>query len=79
MPEMDGEEVLYRIKKDPLLKETTVIILTSMGQRGDASRLEAMGCNGYLLKPVRQKELFGALINILGRKKEESDNKAGIR
>ena len=75
MPEMDGEEVLYRIKKDVQLKETTVIILTSMGQRGDASRLEAMGCNGYLLKPVRQKELFGALINILGRKKDEGESK----
>jgi two-component system, sensor histidine kinase and response regulator len=70
MPEMDGEEVLSRIKSDPALHDTTVIILTSMGQRGDAARLEAMGCNGYLLKPVRQKELFGALLNILGRKNQ---------
>jgi len=70
MPEMDGEEVLSRIKSDPALHDTTVIILTSMGQRGDAARLEAMGCNGYLLKPVRQKELFGALLNILGRRNQ---------
>ncbi len=75
MPEMDGEEVLSRIKSDPALHDTTVIILTSMGQRGDAARLEAMGCNGYLLKPVRQKELFGALLNILGRRNQPEDGK----
>ncbi|PKN98656.1 MAG: hybrid sensor histidine kinase/response regulator [Chloroflexi bacterium HGW-Chloroflexi-4] len=75
MPEMDGEEVLCRIKSDPALHDTTVIILTSMGQRGDAARLEAMGCNGYLLKPVRQKELFGALLNILGRRNQPEDEK----
>ena len=73
MPEMDGEEVLSKIKNDPDLNHTSVIILTSMGQRGDASRLEAMGCNGYLLKPVRQKELFGALLTILGRSKHGED------
>ncbi len=75
MPEMDGEEVLSRIKSDPALHDTTVIILTSMGQRGDAARLEAMGCNGYLLKPVRQKELFGALLNILGRRNQPEEGK----
>lgn len=75
MPEMDGEEVLAQIKNTPEISDTTVIILTSMGQRGDAARLEAMGCNGYLLKPVRQKELFGALLNILGRNKQNEDSK----
>ncbi len=75
MPEMDGEEVLSKIKADPELKNVTVIILTSMGQRGDAARLESMGCNGYLLKPVRQKELFGALLNILGRNKQSDETK----
>lgn len=80
MPEMDGEEVLTKIKEDADLKNTTVIILTSMGQRGDAARLEAMGCNGYLLKPVRQKELFGALLTILGRNKlgEEAKGKPSL-
>ncbi|MBA4376039.1 MAG: hypothetical protein C0401_07705 [Anaerolinea sp.] len=80
MPEMDGEEVLKRIRTDPAIQKTTVIILTSMGQRGDAARLEAMGCNGYLLKPVRQKELFGALLNVFGRNKqiESSQSKTAL-
>jgi two-component system, sensor histidine kinase and response regulator len=73
MPEMDGEETLRQIKQDPDIKSTNVIILTSMGRRGDASRLESMGCSSYLLKPVRQKELFNALLTVLGVKKQTGD------
>jgi PAS domain S-box-containing protein len=75
MPEMNGEEVLSRIKRDPELHDTKVIILTPMDQRGDAARLEAMGCNGYLLKPVRQKELFSALLNVLASKNRSAEEK----
>jgi CheY-like chemotaxis protein len=67
MPEMDGERVLKEIKMDPELRSTKVIILTSMGHRGDAARLEGMGCSAYLLKPVRQKELFNTILTVLGQ------------
>jgi two-component system, sensor histidine kinase and response regulator len=40
MPEMDGEETLKTIKADPAIQSVKVVILTSMGQRGDAARLE---------------------------------------
>jgi two-component system, sensor histidine kinase and response regulator len=69
MPEMDGEQVLQAIKADPLVKDVAaVIILTSMGHRGDVSRLEAMGCSGYLLKPIKQGQLYEAIIAVLGRR-----------
>lgn len=67
MPEMDGERVLKEIKLDPDIRSTKVIILTSMGHRGDAARLEAIGCSAYLLKPVRQKELFNSILTVLGQ------------
>ncbi|MEA5079806.1 MAG: response regulator, partial [Anaerolineaceae bacterium] len=67
MPEMDGERVLKEIKMDPDLRSAKVIILTSMGHRGDAARLEGMGCSAYLLKPVRQKELFNSILTVLGQ------------
>ncbi|HEX7401678.1 MAG TPA: PAS domain S-box protein, partial [candidate division Zixibacteria bacterium] len=53
MPEMNGEETLQTIKKDPEINEIPVVILTSIGERGDAARLESMGCSGYLVKPVK--------------------------
>ncbi len=39
-----------------------------MGQRGDASRLEELGCSGYLLKPLRQHLLYDALVAVVGQK-----------
>ena len=68
MPEMDGEQTTKAIKADPIGKDITIIILTSMGQRGDAARLEALGCSGYLLKPVKQSMLREALATVLGQK-----------
>jgi PAS domain S-box-containing protein len=70
MPSMDGEQTARAIKSDPVMKDVKIIILTSMGQRGDAVRLEALGCSGYLLKPVKQQMLFDAVIEALGRKEE---------
>ena len=55
-------------KADPILKDINIIILTSMGQRGDAARLEALGCAGYLLKPLKQSLLREALMTVLGQK-----------
>jgi signal transduction histidine kinase/DNA-binding response OmpR family regulator/HPt (histidine-containing phosphotransfer) domain-containing protein len=68
MPDMDGEQMARAIKAEPILKDINIIILTSMGQRGDAARLEALGCSGYLLKPVKQSLLREALVTVLGLK-----------
>ena len=68
MPGMDGEQTARAIKSDPLCKVVTILILTSMGQRGDVARLEALGCAGYLLKPVKQSLLREALQTALGQK-----------
>src|SRR5687768_17320373 len=72
MPGMDGEQTARAIKSDPAVKDVKILILTSMGRRGDAARLEALGCSGYLLKPVKQQLLFDAIIAVLGHKEERS-------
>ncbi|MCP4139963.1 MAG: response regulator [Chloroflexi bacterium] len=68
MPEMDGEQVARAIFSDPRNKALSVVILTSMGKRGDAKRLENLGCAGYLLKPIKQQLLFDALVKIMNEK-----------
>ena len=68
MPEMDGEQTLKAIKADPRTRDVDVIILTSMGMRGDAARLEAIGCDGYLVKPVKQSQLKDAVQAVLSSK-----------
>ncbi|HQV64200.1 MAG TPA: PAS domain S-box protein, partial [Anaerolineales bacterium] len=72
MPGMDGEQTARAIKSDPALKDVKILILTSMGQRGDAIRLEALGCSGYLLKPVKQQMLFDAVVAVLGRTEDQT-------
>ncbi len=72
MPGMDGEQTARAIKSDPAVKDVKIIVLTSMGQRGDAIRLEALGCSGYLLKPVKQQMLFDAVIAVLGTKEDQA-------
>ena len=71
MPGMDGEQTARAIKNDPAVKDVKILILTSMGHRGDAARLEALGCSGYLLKPVKQQMLFDAVVAVLGREEDQ--------
>ena len=68
MPEMDGETLGKLIKKDPVLRDTALVLLTSIGERGDASRLEAVGFTAYLTKPIKQSQLYNCLTTIAGLK-----------
>jgi two-component system sensor histidine kinase/response regulator len=72
MPAMDGEQLARAIKADPLIRDVGLIVLTSVGKRGDASRLEAIGCSAYLLKPLKQAQLADALRAVLGQAADPS-------
>ena len=68
MPKMDGETLGRIIKDDPALRDTVLVMMTSIGARGDASRFEKAGFAVYLTKPVKQSQLFNCLITAIGRK-----------
>jgi PAS domain S-box-containing protein len=76
MPEMDGEQTLRAIKADPELKDALVVILTSIGIRGDVARLEALGCAGYLTKPIKQSQLFDTIITMRSQQKTVAKEKS---
>jgi PAS domain S-box-containing protein len=75
MPEMDGEQTLQAIKESHEIQDVPVIILTSAGMRGDVARLQALGCAGYLWKPIKQSSLFDALTAVLSRKETGATDK----
>ena len=52
MPKIDGHEVLRQIRADARLKDLPVIVLTSSDQELDRRKSEALGSDGYLVKPV---------------------------
>jgi two-component system sensor histidine kinase/response regulator len=65
MPKMDGFGLVERLKGDLAPCNSTIMMLSSGGQRGDAQRCHALGIAAYLLKPVRQSELREAMIRVL--------------
>jgi len=70
MPEIDGETVGKKIKQDPDLKNTILVLMTSIGQRGDVKRLEKIGFAAYLTKPIKQSKLYDCLATVTGVQKE---------
>jgi CheY-like chemotaxis protein len=63
MPGMDGLELGIRIKQDPSLQNTALVMLTSGSQRSAAPTFLAAGFSVFLLKPVvRPSQLLDALV-----------------
>jgi PAS domain S-box-containing protein len=79
MPETDGETLGKAIKADPELAGSELVMMTSMGSRGDAGRLEALGFAAYLTKPVKQSQLFDCIMVVLSRRERRSDMPATPR
>ena len=61
MPGVRGESLGRSIKSEEDIKNTLLVLLTSIGQRGDAQRMLDLGFSGYLTRPIRQSELMDAL------------------
>ncbi len=66
MPEMDGFTFIQNILDNPNFAGSTIMMLSSAGQRGDANRCREMGVAAYLTKPVKQKDLLDAILSALG-------------
>ena len=66
MSKMDGEALGHKIKEEPDLKSTILIMLTSIGQRGDAKRAKEIGFAAYLTKPVKRSQLYECLRSAVG-------------
>lgn len=64
MPVIDGIELGKKIKADPEIKDTLMIMVTSLGRKSDNERWEEIGFNGYLSKPVRQKQIKDIIMSV---------------
>jgi PAS domain S-box-containing protein len=65
MPEVDGETLGRRIRAIPALATTRLVMLTSLAERGEEVRLEAVGFAACLTKPLRQAALHDCLVRLL--------------
>ncbi len=64
LPEMDGVEILKRIRSNVLTKDITIIALTAYTMRGDKEKFEAAGFDGYLPKPIEPKTFAKQILDI---------------
>jgi CheY-like chemotaxis protein len=71
MPVLDGIETLKRIRasQEPW-KNVPVIALTADAMSGDRERYLAHGMNGYLSKPIEQRDLMSEMTRLLGAPQE---------
>ena len=69
MPDMDGFEMLEKIKKDNLSPDSTKIILTNKSQQSDIDRGNNLGASGYIVKASSTPaEVINQVVEILSKK-----------
>jgi CheY-like chemotaxis protein/HPt (histidine-containing phosphotransfer) domain-containing protein len=70
MPDMDGRTLGEKIKVDPRLRDTLLVMLTSLGRRGEARLLQEIGFSAYLTKPIKNAQLYDCIVTVLGSRTE---------
>jgi PAS domain S-box-containing protein len=77
MPDMDGFAVAEQIRNSHKQQGIKVILLTSASRPSDVARCRELGISDYLSKPIKQSELFDAIVTAMaeqGRKRERCEN-----
>ncbi len=65
MPGMDGFDLSASLQKDTRLRGVTIILLTFAGRREDQARAKSAGAAAAVTKPVKQSELWDAIVTAL--------------
>jgi signal transduction histidine kinase/DNA-binding response OmpR family regulator len=67
MPEMDGFTVARKIKADPEIAGTTILMLSSSDLQKETRQCREMGIAVYMIKPIRQSELLNGILTVLDK------------
>ncbi len=65
LPGMDGLAATAMLKQDPATAAIPVIALTAMAMKEDREKTRAAGCDAYIAKPLRYRELYAAIDALL--------------
>ena len=66
LPKMSGLEVTRKIRADPELTQIPVIAITSFALSGDDRLAFEAGCNAYIPKPFRPRDLLEMIRRFIG-------------
>ena len=70
MPQMNGYEATKEIRK--FNKEVIILAQTAYALEGDKAKTMAVGCNGYISKPIKKEELSNLLQHYFGKQENLS-------
>ena len=73
LPGMDGLAATALLKQDPLTASIPVIALTAMAMKGDRHTSQSAGCDAYIAKPLRYRELYAAVDQLIARQASRVD------
>jgi two-component system cell cycle response regulator DivK len=65
LPGIDGLAATQLLKQDPATASTPVIALTAMAMKADQEKSHLAGCDAYIAKPLRYKDLHAAIDKLL--------------
>jgi chemotaxis family two-component system response regulator Rcp1 len=65
LPVMDGRELLAEIRRDPLLEDTPVVVLSTSHYDQDIATCKRLGARGYVIKPPGFDELLRAAKGVM--------------
>lgn len=66
LPDIEGTEVLRRIRDSEIGNSIPIIAVTSYAMSGDRQRLLSAGCNGYIEKPIDPEQIIAQIRQLIG-------------
>lgn len=76
LPGMDGLAATALLKQDLSTATIPVIALTALAMKADQENSQIAGCDGYIAKPLRYKELYAAIDSLLIKGEPQSASEA---
>lgn len=68
MPDMDGYDLIKRLRAETTTAHIPILVITARGQAADKQAALEAGANGYLRKPIDPKELTAQVQELLTRR-----------
>jgi len=66
LPKLSGYEATQRIKANPALRDIPIIAVTSFALSGDDEKAMEAGCDDYIAKPFKPRDLLERVEKLLG-------------
>ncbi len=61
MPELDGYDTCLKIRENPDMKDTTIIMVSAKGMASDMYKGHEVGADDYITKPFSQEQLLESI------------------